>query len=154
MAEAVAVGEPGLQAQAGVLPGHVARAFVVEAEVRHTEAALAFDQGVTELVEDHLRQAVVGVEGARGPNGHDALSIRRRIDLCRADYTKADAVGDGEPDRVEGVEVDVGRVSFHVRVKRENRGQRCLAFRCPTGDVARAGRGLATVTYPVLSSPA
>jgi hypothetical protein len=57
----VLAGEPGLEAQAGVLSGDVSFAFIVQTEIRDFEALFAFDQGVAELVEDHLGQAVVGV---------------------------------------------------------------------------------------------
>ena len=69
---------------------------------------------MAELVEDHLREAIVRVEGARIADGHDAAPVGRRKDVTRALDAKADAVGNGQPNGVERVQIDVFRLAFHV----------------------------------------
>ena len=80
--------------QAGVLANVVAFAGVVEAPVGQRLHFGPLDQGVTELVKHHLRQAVVPVEGGVFTNRHDASAVGRCVDLGRAPYAKADARGD------------------------------------------------------------
>src|SRR5690606_37342784 len=80
-AEPVLRGELGLDAEAGVLADDVALAQVVEAPVGDAEVLLALDERVTELVEDHLREAIVGIERLARAERERALSVGGGVDL-------------------------------------------------------------------------
>ena len=86
-----------------VLVHQVARALVVQTKIRHLQTLRALDERMAKLMEDHLRETVVGVERARLPDRHDSLPIRAGIGIRGAPDTEADALGDGQPNRVEGV---------------------------------------------------
>jgi hypothetical protein len=99
-----------------VLSDDILRALVVETEVSDAEALHAFDQRVTQLVKDHLCQAIIGVERAGGADGHDALPVRRGVDLRRAFDSEANALSHRKPNRVERIPIAVLGLSFHVEV--------------------------------------
>jgi len=117
-----------------VLSQHVPRALVVQAKVRDLETLHAFDQGVTELVKDHLRQAVIGVERARSADRHDTTPVGRGIDFWGSHDSEADARGDRQPDRVERIQVRMLWFSVHVDAAGDSRTRSRLASVRAAGD--------------------
>ena len=107
------VGQPGLETKTRVFAYEIVLAFVVEAEIGHAQTLRSFDQRVAELVQYHLRETVVGIERARLPECHHAATIGGGVDPARALDAESYSIGDGEPDGVERIEIDVMRCSFH-----------------------------------------
>lgn len=123
--ETVLVGEPCLKPKTGMLAGDVSLALVIQSEIRDAQTLRSLDERVAELVQDHLGKAVVAVEGLRGPNDHDATPIGRGIHLGRALDAKADALGDRQPDGIEGVEIAVARSAFQCIIFAPMKAPRC-----------------------------
>ena len=90
-----AIGQLGLQAQAGLLAHVVAVAGVVQAPVGQPPAGLALHQRVTELVQHQLRQAVVGVQrlGRADRDGAAAVGASRRPRRAALDLEPAASGG-------------------------------------------------------------
>ena len=112
-AQAMGVGEPGLQSEAGALTANVALALVIQPEIGDTQALGTLDERMAELVEDHLRQTVVRVERLGAADGHEPLPVGRGVYLRRTLDPEADTPCNGQPDRVERVEIAVAGLTFH-----------------------------------------
>src|SRR5690606_37498961 len=103
-AQVVAVGQPGLEPDAGVLP-RVVGAVEGEAPVLEVEGLDAVRDPVAELVEEHLAEGVVGIEVLAGAEPEHAAAVGAAEDRRVAADGKAETAGRGEPDDLEGVEV-------------------------------------------------
>ena len=119
------ISQPCLKSQTRMLAGHVARRLVVETKVRHTQAVHSFDERVAELMEDHLRKAVVGIQSLCGTDGHHTITVRRGIDLGRTFDPKPNPPGDRQPHGVEGIEVDVARSAVHCVIVADMKRPHC-----------------------------
>ena len=88
-------------------------AGVVHAPIGARERFLALDERVTQLVKDHLGEAVVGVERLDGPDRERAAAIGRRIRVRRPDHLQADAARGREPDLRQRIDIASGYLAGH-----------------------------------------
>jgi hypothetical protein len=107
------MGEDPLDAQASVLAPVVIGAGVVHAPVGAGEGGLAFDEGVAELVEDHLGEAVVRIEGGGVADREGAVAVGGGVGVRGADDAQADAARGAQPDLGKGIDVVVGDLARH-----------------------------------------
>jgi hypothetical protein len=82
-------------------------ALVVETPIPPFESGVAFDQRVTDLVEDHLGDRIVRVEARLVPEQQNSVARGRRIGIRRAFDAEPDLRRRGDPDFVEGIDVAV-----------------------------------------------
>jgi hypothetical protein len=104
-AQAVATGEHPLRPQARVLAPGVDLRGVVEAPVGLAGGVQALDQPVTQLVQHHLRHAVVGVERVGRAQAERAVAARDGVRVGRAVHAQADRARDAQPQLVERIDV-------------------------------------------------
>ena len=110
----MAAGEHALDAQAGVLAPVVIGAGVVHAPVGPRERVLALDERVAQLVEDHLGEAVVGVERRVVADRERAAAVGRGVRVRRAHHAQADPARSAEPDLRQRIDVAMGDLACHA----------------------------------------
>ena len=113
-AQAEAVGERGLQAQAGVLAYDVGF-DVVEPPIGARERPLALGDGVTELVKDELPEGVVVVERVVSADRDHAAPVAGRIRVARPLDAEADRRRCATPDLVDGLDGEGASGGEHRR---------------------------------------
>jgi hypothetical protein len=112
-AQAVAAGQHELDAKARVLAPVVIGPRVVHAPVRGRERLLALDERVAELVEDHLREAVVRVERLVVPDRERAAAVSRGVRIRRADHPEPDPACGTDPHLRKWIDVPICDLSRH-----------------------------------------
>lgn len=95
----------GLEDERGLFKLAVAVGFVVEAPIDPAEGFLASNQGVAELVENHLCERIVRVEARGVAQRYVAEAVRRGIGVRTSRHPKADGVGRAPPNFFERVAV-------------------------------------------------
>ena len=91
-------------------------AGVVHPPVRLRERVLALDERVAELVEDHLREAVVRIERVVRRDRERAGTVGRGVRVARPLHAQPDPARRAEPHLGERVDVAMGDVASHAVV--------------------------------------
>ena len=87
---------------------------VVHAPVRARERLLAFDKRVTQLVKDHLGEAVVGIERLVITDRERAAAIGGRVRVGRAHDREANATRGPYPHLCKWIDVPICDHAWHA----------------------------------------
>lgn len=112
--QAMRLEKVSLQTKTGVLTREVIVAGVAQAPVFFRQRRLAFDERVAELVQNHLREAIVWVERLRGPDEERSFAIGGGEDLGRPHDGEPDGAGAADPEDVERVLIASSDRARHV----------------------------------------
>ena len=88
IAQAILIGKPSLQTKARMFSPGVAHAGIVESPIEGAFSRFTLYQGMTEFVEDHLPQIVIGIKLIGGRDQNSSLAIVRGIGVRASDDLK------------------------------------------------------------------